>query len=605
MADIAIPDGFRMEAEPQAAAQNTPAIPDGFVLEGQPSGRGVIDKLTGATGERFQTWPERLVRGIAGAVESGFTLPGDVLNQKASPNDTGRVLDLATMGLGVSPAIRSGGTVIPAGRAVPEAPPQSGRMSITVNPLRQNFEPVLPAQSEGQQVAAAANRIGVDLPKAAASDNMVVQQGGKILASNPLIGGQLRNASENAVAQIGEATGRAAEMAGGSSSPEMAGNTARTALENYIGPVTSGRQKTLYDRVDSLIDPNKGTVPSATRDTIAGIVARRQQAGFDNNGQAVDLVNGLVLKPNGATYEGIKTARTRVGELINGGPLPGDISQGELKQIYGALTQDLKTAVQNSGGEQASKAFERANKYTQLVSDRRESLNKILGPATRSDEGIAATITRLAGSNSSADAKLLVQARRSMSSEDWKDIASSAIDQLGRNRAGEFSPTKFASDFSKLSETGRQTLFNATGDNKVLPYLRDIAKVSERFKQLNKFANPSGTAGHTITAALGGLALNEPITAISSIIGGRVISRALSQPATAASMARWSRAYLNAAAKPGASTIAQLQSATQNLTNTFNSTLGGNLNPSDFLRRLQSPVSVPADDGQSGGKPQN
>lgn len=593
MADIAIPDGFSLEAAPQASAQpQAMTIPDGFVLEGKPQ-RGVIDKLTGGTGERFQTWPERLVRGVADSVVSGLTLPGDVYEGRAKIPSSGAVPGSVPFGDPASSGERVADLAF---------------MTTPVSPVSRLGHPITGAPqmaTEGQQVASSANRIGVDLPKAAASDNMVVQQGGKILASNPLIGGQLRNASENAVAQIGEATGRAAEMAGGSSSPEMAGNTARTALENYIGPVTSGRQKTLYDRVDELVDPNKGTIPSATRDTIAGIVARRQQAGFDNNGQAVDLVNGLVLKPNGATYEGIKTARTRVGELINSGPLPGDISQGELKQIYGALTQDLKSAVQNAGGEQASKAFERANTYTQLVSNRREALTKILGPSTRSDEGIAATISRLAGSNSSADAKLLVQARRSMSAEDWKDIASSAIDQLGRDRSGQFSATKFASDFSKLSETGKQTLFNSTGDNKVLPYLRDIAKVSERFKQLNKFANPSGTAGHTITAALGGLALNEPITAISSIVGGRVISRALSQPATAASMARWSRAYLNASAKPGASTLAQLQSATQNLTNTFNSTLGGNLNPSDFLRRLQSPVPVPADDGQSGNKPQN
>lgn len=70
--------------------------------------RGVIDKLTGRDGgERYQTFPEKIVRGVLGAAKSGATLPGDVMAGKASPDDTGRVLDLATMAMPVSPASRA------------------------------------------------------------------------------------------------------------------------------------------------------------------------------------------------------------------------------------------------------------------------------------------------------------------------------------------------------------------------------------------------------------------------------------------------------------------------------------------------------------------
>lgn len=76
--------------------------------------RGVIDKLTGRDGgERYQTWPEKAARGIMGSIVSGASLPGDVAAGRASPDDTARVLDMATMAAPVNPAIRAGDRAIP------------------------------------------------------------------------------------------------------------------------------------------------------------------------------------------------------------------------------------------------------------------------------------------------------------------------------------------------------------------------------------------------------------------------------------------------------------------------------------------------------------
>lgn len=76
--------------------------------------RSIVDKLTGMDGgQRYQTWPEKLVRGVASSVKSAATLPGDVMAGEASPNDTSRVLDLAALGTPVNPAIRAGDAAIP------------------------------------------------------------------------------------------------------------------------------------------------------------------------------------------------------------------------------------------------------------------------------------------------------------------------------------------------------------------------------------------------------------------------------------------------------------------------------------------------------------
>jgi hypothetical protein len=105
-------------------AQDYSKVSDADLLKMVNPQRSVVDKLTGMDGgERYQTWPEKLVRGFASSAKSAATLPGDVMAGEASPNDTGRVLDLATMGTPVNPAVRAGDQLIPgAARAVRAEP---------------------------------------------------------------------------------------------------------------------------------------------------------------------------------------------------------------------------------------------------------------------------------------------------------------------------------------------------------------------------------------------------------------------------------------------------------------------------------------------------
>jgi hypothetical protein len=117
---------------------------------------------------------------------------------------------------------------------------------------------------------------------------------------------------------------------------------------------------------------------------------------------------------------------------------------------------------------------------------------------------------------------------------------------LGKDRKGEFSPAIFLNDFAKLSDQGKR-FYSSVGSGDVLPHLNDIATVSKKFVEAGKLANTSGTAGHNAAyTMLGGAAaglmhgsLIEPITAVSTVVGNNLMARALSKPASAASVARW------------------------------------------------------------------
>lgn len=99
--------------------------------------RSAMDKLTGKGGERYQTWPERAIRGLLGEAKDAALLPGRVVQEAQQPktsisdSDVSAMSVPATMGFAtlaspVNPAVRAGDRAIPgvAGAAVEKVKPK-------------------------------------------------------------------------------------------------------------------------------------------------------------------------------------------------------------------------------------------------------------------------------------------------------------------------------------------------------------------------------------------------------------------------------------------------------------------------------------------------
>lgn len=443
----------------------------------------------------------------------------------------------------------------------------------------------------GQQVVAAADRLSatgspVQVPRAVATDNMSVQQAGAATSNVPVAGTPLVKAAERTISQLGEKADEVSQGFGSGKSVAEAGDTARAAVKDWITGESAANASKLYGRVDSLVDPNIKTPLINTRDTIADIAAKRSAAGL-SSGKATDAVLEAVQRNEGLTYEGTKTLRTSIGEDMSRGILPEGVSAGELKSIYGALTKDLEASVQAAGGEKASAALSRANQYYKLVSDRRESLAKIVGSDGNAPaETVLSRIEAMAGSTSRADISKLAQARKAIGADDWNELASTIVGRLGRDVEGQFSPQRFITAYGKISDAGKSVLFRSGGKSELAGHLDDIAKVSSRFKELQKFANPSGTARAGFGGLIGAGAFAEPLTTLTTVLGGRVLATALAKPASAASIAKWAKANEAIVRSPSPARLSALNTASKNLI----STLGvKNLSTTDFLRALQSP----------------
>jgi hypothetical protein len=454
--------------------------------------------------------------------------------------------------------------------------------------------------TEGQEVALAGERAGVDLPRAVISDSNSVQQVGKIAANVPVAGMPLRNASRNAVQQMDEALS-GARAGFGSSDPAAAGQAVREGVSEAIksGPIKQ-KVDSLYTAVDNLVNPTVTAPMPNTQALSATLNARRTNAALPGSKNVAELEEAL-SRP-GMNYEGIKDLRSYFGEMMNGAKeIPQGMSMGEVKQIYGALSQDMRLIIARAGGPDGLKAYEVAEKAAKRWSGIREDLQRILN--VQSEEGVFSKIITAAGSKSSADISLLGRVRGAVGPDKWNEVSAALIERLGRAPDGSFSPDRMVgpSGLGGLSDEGKRLLFRSTGLSSHADVIDDIATISKRFKQLNQYANPSGTGQTTLGGALGAGAVADPITTATTFLGSLGISAVLARPASARSMAAWSRAYQKAATQPTPANVQGYQQASKLFAASIANSVGsqiGNVNVNTLARQFQGAVPAGAEDKQ-------
>lgn len=401
--------------------------------------------------------------------------------------------------------------------------------------------------SEGAQVAQAARNLDVTLPRAVTSDNAAVNQLGKTVANIPVAGQPLRKASKTAIQQLDDsAKGVQDEL--GTGSKEVAGNRIRQDMASFAKIEEPAQVSALYSKVDKLVKPDVRVSLSETQRIAQNINARRNASKLEGS-SAVDFVGRALQSKEGMTYEEIKNLRTAIGELKkNKSELAQrKIADSELDAIYNGLSTDLKNAVKAGGGNDALRAFEEANTRAKTFARDKEALNKVLGQG--SDENITSRLIALAGNNSRANLKDLMLAKSKVSKETWDELASAALNDMGRDASGAFTPDRFVTSWGKLSDSGKKIIFGQNPTH--LKALDDIATVSTRFKKLNEYANPSGTGQTLMTGALGGAAFVDPITALKVALPAYVTARVLAKPSAARAVADYAKAYEIAAKMPG------------------------------------------------------
>ena len=201
----------------------------------------------------------------------------------------------------------------------------------------------------------------------------------------------------------------------------------------------------------------------------------------------------------------------------------------------------------------------------------------------RSDEALFDAIGGYAKSTSRGDLTTLSRLLNVIPQEDKGNLAGALIRRMGASPrgAGEFSGDVWLSNWRQTSPQAKTLLFGNAGT--VRQSLDDIATISERFKSLNQFANPSGTGHHLSGAALLTGVIHSPIQTIATAVTGRIAAEALAKPATAATMASWAKAYDRAVRVPGKATATALVDASRALSNVIQKHFDKHVDPVKLL----------------------
>ncbi len=335
----------------------------------------------------------------------------------------------------------------------------------------------------------------------------------------------------------------------------------RTAGKAYDAiPIKSEAPSSLGSTVSKLRDLNtkfasneklaalmKNTRLSGYLDALAGKIKDVDTGILDANGKAITR---QVKEGGNLSWEDLKELRSRVGEEIGDQRFSDGTLKSELRGLYGALSEDMKTTAA-AQGPRALRAFERANTLYKQGQDRIDgALAKILGDdGKKSVESAAAKMQAITKEGrSSSDLKLLAEIRKSLPAEEWGQVQNALIRLGGQplNKSGrDFDPGVFVRNFADMDPAAKNLLF---GKGELRANLDEFTGVMDSLAKVGALRNTSNTAGQVLTG-LGLLSVGN----IPALAGQMATTYSLAKLWTNPRFVKWASGYARMAKAAAAS----------------------------------------------------
>ena len=511
---------------------------------------GQAPKYRTGVGETLGAIGEQVVPTMA-PVGRVAAIPGLLKRQIGEMVATGGAVDAArTMYPGDPIAEIAAGT---AGSFAPEAAKATVRGLLRpskdqggVDTMRQNI-----SQMEG---------VGVTPTMGMATDKPSVQAAEGLLRIAPGARTSMQRTDDRFVDEIDQQIRTRVQDLAPRSKGEDAGRVVYDSIEGFLREFKN-RSAALFDDIpidDATATPARNTQEFFVRRTTPTEGAENLSKALQPSqlktlagAFADDLADGKTIP-----YSALKQLRTTIGEKITNSYMLDDMSTGQYKELYAAITRDMedlarKTDIASAKTDtptSAMPAFKRANRFYNAGATRIESR---LDPIMRGRGGgkpptedvyqrVKAGVNR-GGTNVRA-------IRRSMKPEDWKAYQSAYLEDISKATAANqsvdaigFDPNVFFRNYNNMSDGARAAMFGGPGG--LQDALDDLSRVIEKQRRAKEqMANPSRT-GETVTSvagllggagAVGGYALTlDPSYLLglgSYVFGVKQLSRLMSDP---------------------------------------------------------------------------
>lgn len=345
-------------------------------------------------------------------------------------------------------------------------------------------------------------------------------------------------------------------------SPEQAGRGIRDGVVGGKGFMSQFRAKAsaLYDEVDNFVPPDTRIPVTNTKATLDQLASPTPGAEATStvlsSGKVADIRTALDTDIQASLaaagrgelpYQAMKQLRSRLGQLIQDSTFATDMPTAQLKQIYGALSNDMTAAATATGNPAAMRAVARANNFYKLGMKRMEVLEQVV-----ERHGGGEKIFASAMSGTREGGTVIRSVMQSLPRDAQKQVAAAVVRRMGRATPGSpvqnetnevFSSDTFLKNWNNLSKEAQQGLFSRFGEGFVQD-MNALAKASAGIKAgANVVKNGSGTGAAgaqwiTGTAFVMNLFGGSP--GYAGLIGGGVASSfALSKAMTNPTVVKW------------------------------------------------------------------
>lgn len=379
-----------------------------------------------------------------------------------------------------------------------------------------------------------------------ATENPLARGIESLLAKVPGGSGVMAKKANQQAEDIGAQMGRYADQLAPGSDPTQAGIAIQSGITGEGGFIDLFKKQaaSLYDAVDQHMDPSTPVPMSATQDFLAkatkptpGAEATSSILANPKLAQIAQAVIQDASQTGALPYTAVKALRSRVGDMLADSGLTSDVPKGQLKQLYGALSTDMRqTTARNPAAFIANNTAE--NFYRNGMGQI-DNIENVVGKAGGPEKVFGAAL-----SGTREGATTLNNVMSALRPEEQNVVSSAVVRRMGlanpgaQNDAGDvFSTSSFLTNWNKLSPQAKSVLFKNDSDMKA--NLDKIAQVTSNLREGSKvFQNPSGTSqGLTqISTATGAAvaALSGNVAGLAAIGGGvggaNLMARAMTNP---------------------------------------------------------------------------
>ena len=300
-------------------------------------------------------------------------------------------------------------------------------------------------------------------------------------------------------------------------------------------------QEKLYDEAYDLVPTDQRTQLSNVLNLQAELklkLAKAPQAlkkSLSDTMTRIDDIMKDVKSTGGFDLNTLREIRTNLRQDLGGYKgLIGVQPSGEryLQKLYTTLTDDMNDLVKSVGGDDALKSLQKADKYTSI--NMKLNVEPVLNKILDMDADNQAFNFLMAGSKEGN--QRFKQILRQFKPEEQDVVKSSILNRMGfKNNEEVFSPRTFLTNYNRLSNSGKNTLFGGSQTDQ-RKNLDKLVYIIENVNNLDAYKNFSRTGdliaqGMTMAPLIGlstgQLGLAEGATAFASTTLGPYVSSKL------------------------------------------------------------------------------